>query len=190
MKSNMSVLTRKLMTILRPLGASEERRSIQAALKYFQAETEDFAETRFRVLGAQLRPDKPPKRGEVPERLIQVLLLDYTHKRNLEFAVNAKGKVVRSGDLGFQPAFHTEEVSEAREIAEADERLARIAKKRSAFVDAYAPGRGEDKESRLIGLRYLLPSRDGVSLLASAVVNLNERRLIDLTEHRNGASAH
>ena len=187
MKSNMSVLTRKLRSVLRPLSRAEERRAIQAALQYYQSESSD-ASARFRVLGAELRLDKPPKRGGIPPRLIQVLLVDYTHKRNLDFSVDAKGKVVRSGDLGFQPAFHAEEVREARELADSDERLVRILKKRGAFVSAFAPGSATDKESRLLGLRYVVPSKNGVAHLASAVINLSEGRLLSVTEHQTTTS--
>jgi len=188
MKSNMSVLTRKLKSVLRPLSRAEERRAIQAALQYYQSETSDASEARFRLLGAELRLDKPPKRGAIPPRLIQVLLVDYTHKRNLDFSVDAKGKVVRSGDLGFQPAFHAEEVREARELADSDERLVRILKKRGAFVSAFAPGSATDKESRLLGLRYVVPSKNGVDHLASAVINLSEGRLLSVTEHQTTTS--
>ena len=63
-----------------------------------------------------------------------------------------------------------------------------IRKKRGAFVSAFAPGSATDKESRLLGLRYVVPSKNGVAHLASAVINLSEGRLLSVTEHQTTTS--
>jgi hypothetical protein len=68
--------------------------------------------------------------------------------------VNTGGKVIKVDDLrGTQPAYTTEEIKEARKIAEQDSRIARVAKMKGAFVSEFGPDRAADN-ARRIGLRY------------------------------------
>lgn len=72
-----------------------------------------------RILGAELRIDKPPDPRKAPVRMIGVIVVDYGNRRNYEVLVGAGGKVAKVVDLGgAQPVFTSEEIEEAREIGE------------------------------------------------------------------------
>lgn len=188
MNAYISQLTLNCAPALAPLSKAEERRAIKAAMEYFLSHR-DYADDRFRVLGAELTIDKPRRRGAPPQRLVEVIIADYSARRNLGFVVNTDGKVLRGEPLAYQPAFHADEMREARAIAEQDERVARIAKLKSVFVSAYSPEAKVKEGTRLVGLRYV-PSvgKQAFVPLASVAVNLNERRIV-FTQPEQGHNA-
>ncbi len=79
-KSNMSSLTRRLQRVLRPVSKREERLAIKAATARLLSENPG-EDVRFRVIGAELRIEKPAKRSAVPPRLIQVFMIDVSLSR-------------------------------------------------------------------------------------------------------------
>jgi hypothetical protein len=179
MNPNMSSLTRRLARVLVPLSRREQDRAINAALKHFFAQSELGAETRFRVIGAELRLEKPPKRGAVPKRLIQVFVVDYANRKSLGITVGTNGKVAKSQVLCFQPTFHEDEIADARKLAESEERVGRIARRRRAFVNTFTPHEATMGGNRMIGLRYLGPLRGARGrILATVIVDLNDERVV------------
>jgi|SRR5215216_623530 len=184
MKSYMSDLTRAYKRVLAPVGKAEERRALRAAVDWMTAQAGNARDLRYRVLGAELRIEKPRRREEVPPRWIQVLIADYTNRRNLQVTLDSEGSVVEGGELGgLQPAFHADEVGEAREIAERDPRVKRWARTKGSFAGAFAPD--ADRENRrLVGLRYLAEEKeDQARPLGTVVVDLYGRELVDLTDY-------
>lgn len=190
MKSYMSDLTREYKRVLAPVGKAEERRAVRAAVDWLIAQAGETRDLRYRVLGAELRIEKPRRREEVPPRWIEVLIADYTHRRNLQVTLDADGKVVEGGALaGLQPAFHVDEVREAREIAERDPRVKRWAKVKQSFAGAFAPD--ADRENRrLVGLRYLAAeAEDQARPLGTVVVDLYGCEIVDLRDYTTQGGA-
>lgn len=178
MKPGMSQLTRRLASIIAPMKKSEERTAIEAARAYVGKDLSD----RFRVFGADLRIEKPPEPRKAPTRMIGVLVVDYGNRRNLEVLVGPGGKIVRVDDLRGQPAYTSEEIDEARSIAEQDGRVARFAKTKGVFVSDFGPERASDN-ARRIGLRYAVLGKGRFAgLLAHAVVDLSARKLVRVDE--------
>jgi hypothetical protein len=178
-KSGMSASTRGLAAVITPLKKREEQAAIGAAKTHLGKELSD----RFRIFGAELRIDKPTKLGTAPHRMVCVLVVDYGKRRNLEVLVNTSGKVIRVDDLrGTQPAYTTEEIKEARKIAEQDSRVARVAKMKGAFVSEFGPDRAADN-ARRIGLRYAVVDKGRAGrVLAHATVDLAARTLVQFDE--------
>jgi hypothetical protein len=193
MASYMADRTRQLEQLLSPLGEAEERRAVSAAIDWTTAQAGGARDLRYRVLGANLRIEKPRRREEMPPRWIRVLIADYTHRRNLEVTVDGAGAVVEGGELaGLQPAFHRDEVREARQIAERDPIVARWARAERSFAGAFAPN--ADRENRrLVGLRYLaaLAAEDqGQSTpLGTVVVDLYGGTVVDIKDYTTAGGA-
>lgn len=190
MASYMSDRTRQYEQLLAPLGEDEERRAVSAAVDWTTAQAGGARDLRYRVLGAALRIEKPRRREEVPPRWIQVLIADYTHRRNLQVTIDDAGAVVEGGELaGLQPAFHRDEVREARQIAERDPRVARWARVERAFAGAFAPG--VDRENRrLVGLRYLAAEDEGQATpLGTVVVDLYGGTIVDIRDYTTAGGA-
>ena len=179
MKSGMSELTRKFKAVIAPLKRREESAAIEAATAYIAKDLSDHV----RIFGADLRIDKPSAPRKAPARTVGVLVVDYGNKRILEVVVGPGGKVVRVDDLGnAQPAYTSEEIKEAREIAEQDSRVARFAKRKGVFVSDFGPERASDN-ARRIGLRYaVLGKARSAQLLAHAIVDLSARTLVRIDE--------
>jgi len=179
MKPEMSKLTRDLASVILPLKPKEQRAAIDAAKVYVAKELSDH----YRILGAELRIDKPSDPAKVPPRMVSVLIVDYGNRRNFEVLVDGSGKVVRVIDLrGAQPAYTREEIEEARGIAEQDSRVARFAKMKGSFVSEFGPTRTADNPRR-IGLRYARVNKGRVSrVLAHAIVDLSARKLVHFEE--------
>src|SRR6266436_6794848 len=179
MKQEMSRLTRDLAKVILPLKRREERAAIKAAKIRVGSELSDH----YRIFGAELRIDKPSDPTKAPPRMIAVLIVDYGNRRNFEVLVDGKSKVVRVVDLhGAQPAYTREEIEEARAIAEQDSRVGRFAKLKGSFVSEFGPERTGD-HSRRIGLRYAQVLKGRLSsVLARAVVDLSDRKLVDFEE--------
>jgi hypothetical protein len=186
MKSDMSDLTRKLKPVLVPLSKKEERQAVKSAVEHLIAEIGSGHDLRYRILGAEIRIEKPPRRGDVPERLIRVLIADYSNQRNLDISVNHKGKVVQSEVLrGLQPAFHPDEIQEAKEFAERDKRVARLAKMSGSFASAFASDLALERGRRLVGLHYLAAAKSGeVKPLATLVVDLASGEIVDFRDDK------
>jgi Cu2+-containing amine oxidase len=176
----MSNETKRLKAVIGPLSKREERQAIKAVIDRLHADLEQGQTPRFRVLGAELQIEKPPKRQAVPQRQIRVLVADYDKKQNLDIVVDRQGKILRMEPYrGFQPAFHAEEITEARTIADSDHRMARLAKQRGVCVSAFGPAQIVPQSSRLVGLRCaLLPKSEAASFLASVVVDLCAREIV------------
>jgi hypothetical protein len=179
MNSAMSELTKKLRPVIAPLKGKEERAAIEAAKARLGGELSDH----YRILGAQLRIDKPVKAGKVPDRMVGVLVVDYGKRRNVEVLVDSRGKVAQVLDLmGAQPAYTRDEIAEARAIAEQDSRVARHARRKGSFTSEFGPERATDN-ARRIGLRYAVVDKGRISgALAHAIVDLSMRRLVYFDE--------
>ena len=181
----MSEATRALGNAIAPLKDKEASAAGEAAIKHLAAKLSK----RHRIFGVELRVGKPADSAP-PKRQIAVLVVDYTERRVIE-VLTADGSVVNVKDLrGFQPAFLAEEIEEARELAQSDERLARILENDNVFDSAFAPHRSPDNQSRAIGLRYAVSeSARDIRILAEAVVDLSERKLVHVemieTRERN-----
>jgi hypothetical protein len=179
MKPEMSKLTRDLAKVILPLKPKEERAAINAAKVHVAKELSEH----YRILGAELRINKPSDPAKAPPRMVGVLIVDYGNRRNFEVLVNGSGKVVEVIDLrGAQPAYTREEIGEARAIAEQDDRVSRFAKMKGSFVSEFGPERTGDN-SRRIGLRYAQILKGRVSdVLVHAVVDLSARKLAHFEE--------
>ena len=181
-KTEMSEATRALQAAIASLKDKEASAAREAATKQLATELSK----RHRIFGVELRVGKPADSAP-PQRQIAVLVVDYTRRRVIE-VLTADGSVVYVKDLhGFQPAFLPEEIEEARELAQADERLARILENDDVFVSAFAPHRSPDSQSREIGLRYAVSkSASDIRILAEAVVDLSERKLVHVEKFETG----
>ena len=179
MAKYMSDLTKRMKPIIAPLKKREEQRAIKAALAHIASAGSYNANQRIRVFGSELLVEKPPQRDALPERLIRILVADYTAKQIHAVTADSRGKVVSSKVLhGFQPAFHTDEVREARDIAERDERMAHAAGLSGIFAGAFVPHAAAETGDRLIGLHYLVATEDGgAKPIATVVVNLYEDKM-------------
>ncbi len=179
MKSEMSEFTRKLSKVVLPLRRTEELAAIKAAQQHLAKELSD----RYRILGAELRIDKPADPKQVPLRMVSVVIVDYGRRRNYEVLVAARGKVARVVDLGAaQPAYTNEEIKEARKIGAQDTRVARFTKMKGGFVSEFGPERSPDN-ARCIGLRYAQVEKGRVSrVLAHAIVDLSAGKLAEFQE--------
>jgi hypothetical protein len=179
MKSEMSELTRRLAKVVLPLRQKEQLEAIKAAKAHIAKDLSDH----YRVLGAELRIDKPPDPKDTPLRMIGVMIIDYGNRRNYEVLVTGSGKVVRVVDLrGAQPPYTREEIEEARKIGEQDPRVARVAKRKGSFVSEFAPERAADN-ARRIGLRYAVVEKGRASgVVARGVVDLSARKLVEFAE--------
>jgi len=179
MRSEMSELTKGFAKAILPLRRKEELAAVNAARDHVAKDLSDH----YRILGAELRIDKPSDPKEAPLRIIGVLIVDYGNRRNFEVLMDGKGKAVRVVDLhGAQPAYKREEIQEALEIAQQDSRVDRFAKMRGSFVSEFGPERTVDN-ARRIGLRYGRVDKGRAGrLLAHAIVDLSTRKLVDFEE--------
>lgn len=182
MKSYMSDLTRSIRKVIAPLSKAEEHRIVKSVTTHMTKNYRDEAAGRFRILEIQLRIDKPSKRESIPQRLIRVLIADYRNKQNLEFLLDTQGKIIRLEEYrGLQPAFHKDEIKEARAIAKRDGRLDHVTKRRGVFISDFAPEVLQENSFRIIGLRYVLKAKDNVfQQLARVLVDLSEQKVVSL----------
>ena len=178
--NEMSAATISLLKVIKPLTAKEEHTAVAAAVKYLGQELSQ----RYQVFPAELRIEKPPKPRAVPKRTIAVLIFDYDNRRTTEVLLSALGKPLRRTDLtGFQPAFLANEISQAREIAERDERVAQAIRTRGVFASAFGPDRNVELGARIVGLRYAaVDSRHTLRLLGEAIVDLSKQELVNFVD--------
>jgi len=179
MRKEMSQSTRRLARVILPLKPKEARAAINAAKDRVSSDLSDH----YRILGAELRIDKPSDPAKAPVRMIGVLIVDYGNRRNFEVLVGGSGKVSRVVDLpGAQPAYTKDEIEEARSIAEQDSRVDHFAKMKGSFVSEFGPPRTADN-ARRIGLRYARVHKGQVTrALAHAIVDLSARKLVVFEE--------
>lgn len=182
MKSYMSDLTRSIRKVIAPLSKAEEHRIIQSVTTHMTKNYGGEAAARFRVLEIQLSIDKPPNPKSIPQRLIRVLVADYRNKQNLEFVLDTHGKIIRLEEYrGLQPAFHKDEIKEARAIAKRDSRLAHVTKRRGVFISDFAPETAQENSFRIVGLSYVSKAKDNVfQQLARVLVDLSEQKVVSL----------
>jgi Cu2+-containing amine oxidase len=181
-RKEMSAGTKALLNVVKPLTAKEERNATIAAVKYLGADLSQ----RYRVFPVELRIEKPAKPSAAPQRMVAVLVVDYENRRTIEVLVDAQAKAVGKTDLsGYQPAFLAEEIQQAREIAEQDERVAKAIRVRGVFASAFGPHRDGDPGARLVGLRFAAEDRKrGARLLGEAVVDLSAQKLMNFADIR------
>jgi hypothetical protein len=171
-----SVQTRQLEAMLAPLGEEEQQQAIQAAQARITQETD-----RYRILGAELAVEKPTGPDLLPERLIGVLAADYANRRGLRVLVRPTG-ADEIQVLTYEPVFHPDEIAEARQIAERDQRLAELGRREEQLVTPFSPS--SEIGARLIGLHYFLAEDDQAArLVASAVVDLPAGEVLRLDWH-------
>ena len=174
MASEMSKLTRALADAVRPITDTEEQAAREAALKLLGNELSQ----RRRVYGVELRVPKADS-SQAAARYLAVVIGDYEKRRTFEVVVDAAGKLISRADLtGFQPAIVSEEIAEARKIAEAQPIIAALAKAPGAFVQPFGPHAEASPERRLVGLRYGSTSAAGPVALAEVEVDLARQKLI------------
>jgi Cu2+-containing amine oxidase len=182
MKSYMSDLTRQMRKVIAPLSKAEERRILKSVTTHMTKNYGGGTKARFRVLDMELSINKPAKRESIPQRLIRVLVADYRNKQNLEFVLDARGKIIKADKyVGLQPAFHKDEIREARTIVNRDSSLAHVAKRRGVFVSDFAPETSPENGSRIVGLSYVLKAKDNIfQQLARVLVDLSEQKILSL----------
>jgi len=174
MPSEMSKLTLALGDAVRPITDTEERAAAEAALKLLSNELSQ----RRRVYGVELRIPKTEPTAITP-RYFTVVIGDYDKRRTLEVVVDSAGQLVSKTDLtGFQPPIVSEEVAEARKIAETQPIIAALAGIPGGFVQAFGPHAEDAPERRLVGLRYGAEASTGPRALAEVEVDLARQKLI------------
>ena len=178
--NEMSAATISLLKVIKPLTAKEEHTAVAAAVEYLSRELS----SRYQVFPAELRIEKPPKPRAVPKRTIAVLIFDYDNRRTTEVLLSALGRSLRRTDLtGFQPAFLGTEISQAREIAERDARVAQVIRARGVFASAFGADRDGEPGARIVGLRYAAVDRRHVlRLLGEAIVDLSKQELVNFVD--------
>jgi hypothetical protein len=181
-KSQMSDLTRRMQKIIVPLSKTEERRAIKAVVTYMTEQYQSGIQPHFRILTLEIIIEKPPMPESFPQRTLRVLVADYGNKHNMDFVLDSAGKIIKVGEYrGLQPAFHDDEIKEARHIAQKDNRVTRLAKMRGLLVNEFAPEAISETNSRLIGLHYALAKKNiGLKLIARVIVDLSENRIISV----------
>jgi hypothetical protein len=168
----------RLTEALAPLGKREQRRAIVAARSNLESGPEASPAERLRVLGVELVVGKP-SRGNIPARLIEVVIRDEARQRHVSVLVGSGQKVLAVEELEFQPDIQPDEIERAREIAERDRRVSAASRRRGVFVSVYVPADHDGGKARLVGLRYAAPSRrETVAHVASAVVDLSAGELV------------
>lgn len=174
MASEMSKRTLALGDAIRPITDAEERAATDAALRLLSNELSP----RRRAFGVELLIPKT-EQATTPPRYFTVVIADYDKRRTLEVVVDSAGKLISKIDLtGFQPPIVSDEVAEARKIAEAQPIIAAIASVPGGFVQAFGPHAEEAPQRRLVGLRYGAMASTGPRALAEVEVDLSRQKLI------------
>ena len=174
MQSEKSKLSQALADSIVPITDSEERAATDAALKHLSTELSQ----RRRVYGVELRIPKT-EQASAPPRQFTVIIADYDKRRTLEVVVDSAGTLVSKTDLsGFQPPIVSDEVAEARKIAETQPLIAALAKTKGGFIQAFGPHAEDAGDRRLVGLRYGATDANGPRALAEVEVDLSRQRLI------------
>jgi hypothetical protein len=95
----------------------------------------------------------------------------------------------------YQPAFHRDEIKEARLIAEKTARIAKYTQGALVRVIVFSPERGSDRGARLVGLHILRAGKRGETdtPLVTAVVNLCSGAVVSHSDdraHRQASALH
>jgi hypothetical protein len=172
--------TARLQPIIGPLSDQEQLAAHEAVRRHLAQRS-----TRYRIVGPELLIDKPPSRGASSTRQIRALVIDYDNMANLQIVMQPGGDIVDAKRLDWQPPFTAEEIDEARQIAESDERVARVARQEGVSVITFGPPASATSAAgtmpRLIGLRYIM-TVEARTRLVQAVVNLSTRTLGEVQE--------
>jgi hypothetical protein len=178
MKQLTSPSTRRHARLLVPLKRAEERLAVRAALKHFAERTPDGTETRFRCLGGELMLEKPAAASKPPRRFVRVVIIDYERRQILRYLVEGKGRIAHVDAVAGQPAFHPDEIEEALSIAQADERIARVYKRRGVSIGIHGPVLAPQDHARIVGLHYVSGGGPHPKVLANVSVDLSARRVL------------
>jgi hypothetical protein len=177
MSSPVSTFTRRLSKVLKPLARAESTKAVKAVIRYLEPELVREGTSRFRVLGAELAITRPKSRETIPPRQIEVIVIDYLNRRHMRVVVEQE-KVIEVRTLDYQPAFSSDEIQEASNLAAAVPELKKLARQKGVFVSPYAPGQRKPGE-RQIGLYYLSTGRDDLAaIIAAAEVDLVEQKVM------------
>lgn len=176
-----SKATRGFASVIAPLKKKEEAAAIDTAKVHLAQELSEH----FRIFGAELRINKPSAPGKVPVRMVGVLVVDYGKRRTLEVLVDIRGQVVQVDDLrDKQLAYTSDEIKEARRIAEQHSRVAHFANMKGSFVSEFGPERASNN-ARRIGLRYAVVEKGRAGrVLAHAIVDFSANKLVHFDETR------
>ncbi len=171
--------TAQLQPIIGPLTDQEQLAALEAVRRHMAQRS-----IRYRIVGPELLIDKPPSRDASSARQIRALVIDYDNMANLQIVMQPGGNIVDAQRIDWQPPFTAEEIDEARQIAESDERVARIIRQEGVSLITFGPPASATATAtmpRLIGLRYvvMVESRMG---LVRVVVNLSTRTLGEVQE--------
>jgi hypothetical protein len=162
----MSELTERFGDAAGPLEEDEAERAIVAVLRAIQ---ERYGQARLTVHGAELRIGKP-RRGEVPDRLVRVVVDDLTNHGVHDASVDAQGEVVAI-DLrrGLRLPYLPEETAAARRIADEHDEIRVFFGEAQPEVFAFAPAVEQEDGHRRIGLHYLAAGREPLRALRVVV---------------------
>lgn len=181
MVREMSALTERMMEVIAPLEADEERRAVDAAVGKFEGR-------RVRVYGAELRIEK--RRGNLPDRAVSVLLADLDPYTPYEVVVDADGAVVEAREQSeLVPPFSGSEVCDALAVARRHPALGGLADRWAVRTAPFYPtthGQGADApRRRRVGVHFLdLADERHVIPLASVIVDLTSGETESVREHR------
>jgi hypothetical protein len=177
--------TRRMRRIIAPLSARQAHAAGKTVVERLISGRADHARPP-RVLGVELRVDKPARQGDLPQRRIRVVVADYASGRVVDVTVDERYRMVEETHYrGVQPAFVSDEVDEARELVEADPRVAQATARQRFFIESFSPPTTHQRGSRTIGLRYVATrARRGADILAEAVVDLDHRTVTAVAVRR------
>lgn len=180
-----SALTESLMEVITPLGADEERRAVDAALRGFEGR-------RMRVYGAELRIEK--RRGKLPDRAISVLLADLDPYTPYEVVVDADGTVVEAVEQPeLVPPFSLTEVSDALAVARRHPEVGDLAERWGVRPAPFYPTTHEHgadephRGRRRVGIHFLdVADEADVAPLSSVVIDLTTGETESVHDRRAG----
>jgi len=147
---------------------------------------ERLAGTRYRMVGAGLREEKPDRDGEVAPRLAEVGVYEYDSDTLLVAVVDLRsGQVERLEERrDIQPPLTTQEVEEARAIVASNPQLARLKRVPASQIVAL-PSRASSIEGHRLAWHRcfnLTFWSGGRKKLAEAAVDLSTRELVPLED--------
>jgi hypothetical protein len=149
---------------------------------------ERLQQARYRVLGADLREEKPTRRGASERRLAEVGLYDYDRNVLLVAIVDLRAGAVERIDEwpGRQPPPTDEEVAEATELLLASEQFASLRRREGVQVVALLARASSADGHRRYGHRVFMLTvwtpGDQPTRLAEAAVDLSTRTLVPVDE--------
>src|SRR5262245_27910799 len=175
--------SRKVATVISPLGKREESRAVATALAHVEEGYGPIQKARLRVLGAELALRKAPNPQSLPERMVRVVIADYSGRQILQVLLDGKGRVIESKTLHYQVVRQPDEIAEARSIAVRDQRVRDLIRGRKCFVALFNPNISVEQGTRLVGLRYGQMKGGGPpTFLGAAIVDLSTQEVRAFTQ--------